>query len=66
MKITINSEEFEFKGKTIEDLLNQKKIVNLKGIALAINENVIPKHDWKSYFLKPEDEVLIIKPVQGG
>lgn len=37
-----------------------------KGIAVAINNSVIPKTDWQKYFLKQNDDVLIIKATQGG
>jgi sulfur carrier protein len=36
------------------------------GIALAVNENIIPKDKWISYILKENDKLLIIKAVAGG
>jgi len=37
-----------------------------RGIAIAINNSVIPKINWHNQFLKHNDEVLIIKATQGG
>lgn len=36
------------------------------GIALAVNENIIPKDKWISFILKENDTLLIIKAVAGG
>jgi sulfur carrier protein len=37
-----------------------------KGIAVAVNETVVPKDLWQSTILKTNDNVLIIKATQGG
>lgn len=37
-----------------------------KGIAVAINNNVIPKAEWASYTLQHEDQLTLIKATQGG
>jgi len=39
---------------------------NTKGIAVAVNENVVPKTEWNSTFLQQNDTVIIIKATQGG
>lgn len=36
------------------------------GIALAINENIIPINKWESTYLNENDKLLIIKAVAGG
>ena len=36
------------------------------GIAVAINETVVPKSQWTSTLLQENDKVLIIKASQGG
>lgn len=36
------------------------------GIALAVNETVIPKNEWEKFQLQDNDKVLIIKATQGG
>lgn len=36
------------------------------GIAIAINEEIIPKARWEKQFIKAADKVLIITASQGG
>ncbi len=42
--------------------LNQKQ----EGIAIAINNQIITKSDWKSTALTENDKILIIQATQGG
>lgn len=37
-----------------------------KGIAVAVNHEIIAKHDWETYVLNPSDKLTIIKATQGG
>ena len=37
-----------------------------KGIAIAINQQVISKDRWSSYIINENDKVMIIKATQGG
>ena len=39
---------------------------NTKGIAVAVNENVVPKNEWDNTILKENDTIIIIKATQGG
>jgi len=67
MEITVNSQP-----KTIAEqvsllqLLEAMNSASQKGIAVAVNQTVIPKTEWQNYFLKQNDNVLIIKATQGG
>jgi len=40
--------------------------LNIKGIALAVNDKVIPKSEWEKFCLKNGDSILAIGAVQGG
>lgn len=69
MKIKLNDKELEISHSiTLEELL--LKEINLspdkKGVAVAVNDNIIPKNDWKNYPIKENDEILIIIAAQGG
>ncbi len=48
------------------DLLDAVNIISLNGVALAVNNNVIPKTEWSNYILSAEDKVTLIKATQGG
>ncbi|ACT93676.1 sulfur carrier protein ThiS [Dyadobacter fermentans] len=37
-----------------------------KGIAVAINQAVVPKSDWPTRRLSPNDQVTLITATQGG
>ena len=66
MNLTINSEPKQFSGKNISELLNSLNMPSTNGIALAINDKVVPKNEWNKFELNENDKVLIIKATQGG
>lgn len=51
---------------SVQQLLDEVIPEKQKGIAVALNNSVIPKINWQIQFLKQNDEVLIIKATQGG
>ena len=67
MKITLNGDEIFLQTEvTLSKFLEEKKSLKRSGIAVAINEVVIPKNDWKKVILENNDTILIITAVQGG
>lgn len=66
MKILVNNDEKQFSGNNLMDLLIECGLNEGSGIAIAVNETVIPKKKWVSSILKEGDSVLIITPAQGG
>ncbi len=50
----------------IQSFLTEIKIFDLEGMAIAINETVIPKTEWENFLLKDNDAVLLIKATAGG
>jgi sulfur carrier protein len=65
MRLKINDKEVKFTG-TLTELLNVHGFGDRIGIAIAVNEIVIPRAEWQSHELKEGDEILIITPAQGG
>lgn len=67
MDIYVNNEQ-----QTIESnssllfLLKSIQLEEKKGIAVAINNSVIPKTKWGNHTLQPQDKITIIKATQGG
>ena len=41
-------------------------IANIEGIAIAVNDKVVPKSEWEKFCLKNGDSILAIGAVQGG
>ncbi|MDH5561675.1 MAG: sulfur carrier protein ThiS [Deltaproteobacteria bacterium] len=66
MILKLNELPFEFQGKTLIELLEEVSLLDFKGIAVAVNEEVVAKNNWKLFELKENDMVMIIKPAQGG
>jgi sulfur carrier protein len=67
MNIYINNKLQELKeSATLSETLIALNISSQRGIAIAINNNVIPKKDWDIYCLHDNDQVTLIKATQGG
>lgn len=66
LKINNQTKYFIATELTIQALLDIEIPKNQKGIAVAVNNNVIPKSDWESCTLNTTDHVLIISATQGG
>ncbi|MGP1993307.1 sulfur carrier protein ThiS [Zobellia laminariae] len=39
---------------------------SVNGVAVAINEQVVSRHNWQTQELKDQDQVLVIQAAQGG
>ena len=67
MKIFINDEIFETKEQIpISELLELAGVQTSRGLALALNDLVIPKLLWHEKKLNENDRILIIRASQGG
>lgn len=51
---------------TVLSLLQQLRGEKLNGLAVAVNEMVIPRPQWEIMQLNQNDNVLIIQATQGG
>jgi sulfur carrier protein len=51
---------------TVQQLLDTEIPDKQKGIAVAINNRIVPKSDWSLKPIEPNDNILIIKATQGG
>ena len=64
--VQVNDQPTELaSGTTLAALLEQLK-VKPRGVAAAINSEVIPQSHWHTAALKSGDSVLIITATQGG
>ncbi|GGZ17334.1 hypothetical protein GCM10007049_07270 [Echinicola pacifica] len=68
MKLLLNGEPIVHGDgeATLSGMLKSQKIQASRGIAIAINDEVIPKNHWEDHALKENDQILIIKATQGG
>ncbi len=66
--ITFNGQNLLISEKesTLLDLLTAQKLSVQTGIAVALNQDVIPKTKWKSIKLNQNDQIMVITATQGG
>lgn len=66
MNIRVNNIQKEIsETATVQDLLTALNHTQ-NGIAVAINETIVPKDDWEQKTLNENDAILIIQATQGG
>ncbi len=54
-------------GGTLVQLLTQLSVdPGSAGVAVAINDEVVPRPDWAARRLVPGDRVEVVRAVQGG
>lgn len=66
MEIIVNGIPKEILENTILKELVDSILNDTKGVAIAINDAVIPKAQWSDLKLNQNDKVLFIKATQGG
>ena len=66
LKINNQTKQFATDSLTVQTLLDIEIPEKQNGIAVAINNTVIPKSNWNSYPIQETDDILIISATQGG
>lgn len=67
MNITINNQPYSYDEQTsLEHAINQLNLEDTKGIAVAINETIVPKNKWNETIIQHDDKIIIIGAVAGG
>lgn len=67
MYIMINGRPFTVaESCTIPLALQLAGITSHNGIAVAVNNTVVPRSEWERYFVKGNDKLIVIKATQGG
>ncbi len=66
MTIYLNGNENQINDPSLDTFLRNKGLLEKHGIALALNNQVIPRTSWSEVVLKNNDKVLIITATQGG
>ena len=62
MKLKVNDQEVE-SGATTLSLFSLEQNLPATGIAVAVNNRMVPRAEWDSYTLNEGDRILIIKAV---
>ncbi|MDR6781789.1 sulfur carrier protein [Pedobacter africanus] len=67
MDITVNHKTYVVdEACSVEQLLALVLRQEAKGMAVAINQNIVAKTDWSVHTLRQGDQVTLIKATQGG
>lgn len=66
LKINNQTKQFATDSLTVQALLDLEIPIKQNGIALAINDTIIPKSNWNSHIILESDNILIISATQGG
>ncbi len=67
MEIKVNNDTIKISGENnILSLLQQLRGEKLNGLAVALNETVVPRSQWDKIQLNQNDNLLIIQATQGG
>ena len=65
MKIKVNNKEI-VTGVSNLLKLSQELELPSTGIAIAVNNRMVPRTEWEHFMLNENDELVIIKAVCGG
>jgi sulfur carrier protein len=67
MRISVNGIQKDIEESTsLEGVLKDFGHTSPKGVAAAVNNQVVPRARWKLVTLKPLDKIIIITASQGG
>jgi sulfur carrier protein len=66
MEVKFNGEKLSIQVTNLEELLQEKGLMEKTGIAVAINSSVVSKSNWKHTILEEYDEILLITAAAGG
>ncbi|PTN04344.1 sulfur carrier protein ThiS [Mangrovibacterium marinum] len=67
MHVIVNQQAMELPDSaSVPDLLSALQINSIKGIALAVNDQIVRREHWNDFRFSSNDNILIIKATQGG
>ncbi len=65
MKVNINNKPTEVESQQLLSLAAELSLPE-KGVAVAVNNRMVPRTDWDKTTVNEGDNILIIKAVCGG
>lgn len=67
MNILINHQSTDIPDQcSLQQLVTQVLNIPIGGLAVAVDQAVIPRGEWPGYILQPSDKVMLIRATQGG
>lgn len=66
MKVKINNQAVELTdGTTVRTLAAERRLPD-KGVAVAVNNEMLPREEWAERALNDGDDIVILKAFCGG
>ena len=53
-------------AEPLAQLLARLALAAPRGVAVAVNDEVVPRAEWPAHALRPADRVTVIRATQGG
>lgn len=67
MKLEVNGEPREVpEGRTVRNLLGLLDLGDGRGVAVALDGEVVPRSEWDAAQLRDGQRVEVVRAVQGG
>jgi sulfur carrier protein len=67
MEIIINNQSYQLDERaSLQQALEALNMEDVSGIAVAVNEELVPRSMWKETALSHRDQVIVIGAVAGG
>lgn len=67
MECYVNKQKITYHvARSLFDILQEYNYHTQKGIAVAVNDEVVTKNEWKDTRIKDHDRITIIQATQGG
>lgn len=67
MTVYVNNEPRELAAPaTLHELLATCQLPSLRGMAIAVNNQVIDRGTWEVHLLQPGDKIMLIRASKGG
>jgi sulfur carrier protein len=68
MELVINGEHRQLSDvHTLDEVIGRLDLAGQeRGVAVALNDQVVPKSEWEEKKLSPGDRIEVIRAVQGG
>jgi sulfur carrier protein len=64
--ITINNKKHPLQpGTTLQQIAAQHELPE-KGVAIAVNNEMVPRSEWATHLVEDNDDILIVKAFCGG
>ena len=65
MEVKINNQPKATNASSLQELVSELSLPG-QGVAVAVNNEMIPKDDWAAHQIKDGDDILIIQAACGG